>query len=386
MNRNNFLKGLDELRAIAALAVVIHHIELLKQSNINSSLDSVYSFANNSYTFHFVMSIGKYAVLFFFILSGFLITHLMIQEYKRHNSFDFKSFYMRRILRIWPLYYIIMTISFFIIPFLCNQISFFREHPNSWYYRVINTDFDSIGLWLTNWGFLSNHTLRDYGMIVGSSQSWSVSIEEQFYLLWPILLLIFFKKRPILCISATIITLIIFNRFFRDNTPYFIQFFEFLFLGGLGALLYHTPYFTKISKFIDKKSFYFVNLFIIIFFSTIPIFRSYTQYVIISIFFLSFIILTVNNRYCFRSNFLSKIGKISYGIYMYHTFVMFLVFAFVKWLNNSILLIASDEMKMVVAFSFQYVLSIGGALVISYLSYYYIEKRFLIIKTKKYSR
>lgn len=59
MNRNNFLKGLDGLRAIAALAVVIHHIELLKQSNINSSLDSVYSFANNSYTFHFVMSIGK---------------------------------------------------------------------------------------------------------------------------------------------------------------------------------------------------------------------------------------------------------------------------------------------------------------------------------------
>ncbi|MDO4762767.1 MAG: acyltransferase [Flavobacteriaceae bacterium] len=338
MKTNNFLKGLDELRAIAALAVVFHHIELLKGSNIAGSWDNIPSLINsNVYLSHFTMAIGKYAVLFFFVLSGFLITHLMLQEYKKYNTFDFKSFYMRRVLRIWPLYYIIMGLTFFVIPFIGNHWGLLQEHPNSWYKLLINTDFNSLRTWFTSWSFLSNHTLYDGIVLVGGSQTWSVSIEEQFYLFWPILLLVVFKKRPILYLALTIISIILLNRYCKGNIPSSMLFFEFLFLGGIGALFYHSPQFNKIRKNIDKKLFYFVNLFIIIILSFIPIFSSYSQYVIISIFFLFFIILTVNNSYCFRSRLFSQIGKISYGVYMYHTFVMFLMFPFVKYIKINIL-------------------------------------------------
>lgn len=338
MKTNNFLKGLDELRAIAALAVVFHHIELLKNSNISNSWDNIPSLVqSNIYLYHFTMSIGKYAVLFFFILSGFLITHLILQEYKRYNTFDFKSFYMRRILRIWPLYYIIMGITFFIIPFIGHHWELLKEYPNSWYQILIDTDFNSLETWLTSWSFLSNHTLSSGIVLIGGSQTWSVSIEEQFYLFWPILLLLVFKKRPILYLTLTIIILIVLHRTFKREAWLFGYYFEFLFLGSLGALLYHSSQFNKIRDYIDKKIFYFINLLIIIMLSFIPIFSSYSQYVIISIFFLSFIILTVNNQYCFRSNLLNKLGKISYGIYMYHPFVMFLVFPLIKYLQINIL-------------------------------------------------
>lgn len=274
-------------------------------------------------------------MLFFFILSGFLITHLMIQEYKRHNSFDFKRFYMRRVLRIWPLYYITMGLTFFVIPFLGNHVAMFQEYQTSWYDILKNTDFSSVNVWFTSWAFLSNYTLYKYGALVGGSQTWSVSIEEQFYLFGPFLLLIVFRKRPILYLAFTIVFLVIVNAILKNDTPYFMRAFEFLFIGGIGALFYHTRIFDKISKFVDKSFFYFINLFIIMIFSFVPIFETYTQSVVVSMFFLSFILLTVNNRYSFQSNLLSRIGKISYGVYMYHSFVIFIVFSFVKYLKQN---------------------------------------------------
>ena len=113
------LKGLDTLRAIAALVVVIGHIELIKKNNNITSFDYAPS--------------GHIAVVLFFVLSGFLITFLLSKELDSTSTISFKKFYMRRILRIWPLYYLILLISILIIPAKQSIISYilcFTIFPN----------------------------------------------------------------------------------------------------------------------------------------------------------------------------------------------------------------------------------------------------------------
>ena len=368
-NDNIFLKGLNELRAVAALGVLVHHIELLKYDDRNASLNDTYSLANNAHFHHFIQSLGKHSVYFFFVLSGFLITHLIIREKNKFGVFDFQKFYMRRVLRIWPLYYIIIGLSLFVIPFISAYFGLFEIFPKTFWSYL---------------GFLSNYGLSEGITLVGGSQTWSVSIEEQFYLFWPVLLLFVFKSRPYLWLLSSIILIFILNFFFKVD--FFAVFrYEYLFIGCIGGLFINSSYFKKISPIIDKKIFYIINLLIILILSFFSVFDKYTQSFVISIFFLSFIILTVNNHFYFRSKIFDEMGKISYGIYMYHPFIMFLVFPVLEYLKTLIFSVNSGG-AMIFLLVMQYILTIGITLFISYFSYNYIEKKFLLLKEKKYSR
>ena len=334
-NDNIFLKGLNELRAIAALGVLVHHIELLKHDDRNASLNDTYSLANNTHFHHFIQSLGKHSVYFFFVLSGFLITHLIVREKKKFGVFDFQKFYMRRVLRIWPLYYIIIGISFLIIPFISFYSGIFDTFPNTYYKIVLATDYGSPKTILSYLGFLSNYGLSEGITLVGGSQTWSVSIEEQFYLFWPVLLLFVFRIKPYLWLLSSIILIFILNFFLKVD--FFAVFrYEYLFIGCIGGLFINSSYFKKISPIIDKKIFYIINILIILILSFFSVFDKYTQSFVISIFFLSFIILTVNNHFYFRSKIFDEMGKISYGIYMYHPFIMFLVFPVLEYLKTLI--------------------------------------------------
>ena len=99
MNDTFHLKGLNGLRAIASITVVIGHIELIKNNN---KLDNYLSAIENW---------GSLGVNLFFVLSGFLITTLLLREKKAEQTINLKNFYIRRILRIWPLYFIILLLS-----------------------------------------------------------------------------------------------------------------------------------------------------------------------------------------------------------------------------------------------------------------------------------
>jgi peptidoglycan/LPS O-acetylase OafA/YrhL len=100
-----YFQGLDGLRAIAAILVVIGHIELVKKSfNLVNLQDGGGPF---------YLYLGGHAVTFFFVLSGFLITYLLIKEKENNNSISIKSFYWKRILRIWPVYYLLFVGVFF---------------------------------------------------------------------------------------------------------------------------------------------------------------------------------------------------------------------------------------------------------------------------------
>ncbi len=102
-----YFPGLNALRFIAASAVIITHIELLK------GFFGLKSFWQNPLLYN----LGGLGVYFFFVLSGFLITYLLLKEKTVLNDIKIKNFYIRRILRIWPLYFFILILGLFVLTF-----------------------------------------------------------------------------------------------------------------------------------------------------------------------------------------------------------------------------------------------------------------------------
>ncbi|MGK6342209.1 acyltransferase family protein [Chryseobacterium sp. DT-3] len=369
-----FFGGLNELRAIAAFAVILHHIELFKYRD---KIDSLFA---SKYTAYFIEHLGKNGVHLFFVLSGFLITYLLLSEKKKNSCIDFKKFYLRRIFRIWPLYYIIILISFLLIPALVNSFQIFSITP-SYYNRITdssNYDLKAILLYVL---FLPNFALYAGKAIVGASQSWSVGVEEQFYIAWPIIVAFFFRKWMAVAFGAILIVFIIINFKFYDSifsTITAIIPFEYMAIGSLGGYFY-SEYSDTITKYTKSRFIYIAVLLLIGFFITVPIFKLYIQNLILGFIFLLLILVSINqsNPITFRNKYFSYLGNISYGIYMYHPFVMFLLFP----LFYKILAFYNN------IFVFNIGIYIGIPLVtvfISYISFTYIEKRFIKIKDSKF--
>ena len=152
---------LDGLRAIAALAVILYHVCEWVPFPATITWDRV------RYLLSFAEHGGELGVLFFFVLSGFLITYLMLVESERTGRLHIGRFYLRRVLRIWPLYFLTLVAGFTLCP---PQVS---GGATPWMYATFLTNFDHIA-----------HGEPDCGML---GVQWSIAVEEQFYLLWPLL-------------------------------------------------------------------------------------------------------------------------------------------------------------------------------------------------------
>ncbi len=159
-----YFPNLNGLRFIAAFLVIIHHIEQFK--NILG--------LENNYDNPFVLVVGKLGVILFFVLSGFLITYLLLVEEDITKTISIKNFYIRRVLRIWPLYYFLILLSFFVFP----NIPFLNVGPIS--LALYNNFSLKIILFIL---FLPNLALIGFSAVPFVSQSWSVGVEEQFYII-----------------------------------------------------------------------------------------------------------------------------------------------------------------------------------------------------------
>ena len=159
-----YYPGLSGLRAIAALTVLFTHVDRLRRlSGMKPLIDPAF----NSF-------IGGTAVTFFFVLSGFLITLLLLNEKAAEGTIRIRSFLANRALRIWPLYYVTLVAGYVVSIFVLQE-----------------TDADPVSN-----GFLLNLLLLpNVSFVLGRLpdiliQLWSIGTEEQFYLVWP-----FFVKR-----------------------------------------------------------------------------------------------------------------------------------------------------------------------------------------------
>lgn len=363
MKNKLFFSGLNELRAFAALAVVFHHIELYKQRLRMSSLYNI------SITNGLIKNLGKNGVYLFFVLSGFLITYLLLEEKSVTGKISVSKFYGRRILRIWPLYFIILVIGFFLLPLVYNSFPHFFEAQTFYNERIKDLVYGkNLLLFLF---FLSNVALKIFGSVAGASQSWSVSVEEQFYFIWPWIVKFF---SDILWVVLLFIIIVMTAINYEINSfasfPYLQAFLssfnvDFMAIGGVVAIIYRN-YKAVVQKLITNKGLITLILFSIILHLLFDI-----SHITLGLSFGLLILLCIENK--IEIKLFSKVGKWSYGIYMYHPLVMYFSFSIVDQMH-----ITSFIGKNVS----YYILIIGITFLLSYLSYQYIELYFLKLKHK----
>jgi peptidoglycan/LPS O-acetylase OafA/YrhL len=156
------IPALDGIRALAILLVVPHNVDLLRPP-----------VPRIDYPLTLVMHAGWIGVQLFFVLSGFLITGNLLDTRRADNYFG--AFFARRALRILPLYFTVLILTFVIAPLFVTLPQELR-------------DTQSHQVWL--WTFLTNWTQPFNGGVHGFGHFWSLAVEEQFYLLWPFVVLL----------------------------------------------------------------------------------------------------------------------------------------------------------------------------------------------------
>jgi peptidoglycan/LPS O-acetylase OafA/YrhL len=371
-----YFGGLNELRAIAALAVIYHHVDL---NNYFSPIRNHFTFLN-----YFTGNVGQNGVFLFFVLSGFLITYLLLQEKNKYNTVFLKKFFLRRIFRIWPLYYFIFALSVLVIPWLAYNFDIFKEDISS-YDEIIDIQNYGIKGILFYLFFIPNVALYSGYLITGCTQAWSVGVEEQFYIIWPLLILWFNKSRIVLIFFTVLILFPVLIFLAKNNyIPYPLSViikcipFHFMAIGSIGGYVFFYK-----NQFIEKYTKSILGYFCIISLTVAFLFHQFfiimIQEIAISLLFLILILFTINdkNQWVFRNRIFSYLGKISYGIYMYHTFVMFLVFPFVnKYVSN----FQEGIYYNVLLYPLIFIITI----LLSSLSYQYFELKFIKIKDTKF--
>ncbi len=355
-----YFPNLNGLRFLAAALVIVHHIEQIK--NIIGY--------NNQWHLTSIRIIGELGVVLFFVLSGFLITYLLLVE--RQSGINLKGFYIRRILRIWPLYFLIIGLSLFVfphIPILTLQGHSLETIQQNILIKVLLFAF-----------FLPNLLLASLGSIPYASQSWSIGTEEQFYLIWPLLI----KK----CKNVFIMMFIIIGLYYpvklaliivHEQIPYGYNLYNFwrmfaidtMALGGLmAAILFYKK--SEILKILYNKALQRIVWVVVIIMILTGIYVTYIHFEFYACLFAILILNLSSNKNSIvrlENSVMDYLGRISYGIYMYHPVAIIL---------SVRLLEAADVYSDLNLYLSTFILTIF----IASLSYYFLEKRILRYKTK----
>ena len=369
----NYFHGLNGLRFFAAYLVVIHHSEHILLKNSIQNLKA-YSIFNN----------GGLAVNFFFVLSGFLITYLLLKEIKLTSNIAVKKFYVRRILRIWPLYYLLVFFGTILIPLFLDTINNPYQMPY---------EFKDVILYYVFFAPFMVNIIYGHHLI---EPLWSIGVEEIFYLMWAPLFN-FLKQHILLIISSVILIriLILASYPMLDLSDSIIRIikmlkFESMAIGGLSAYIifhrkkpiYQSVIFKKSTQVI-MISFIALKLFANQYLTQNFTFFNHLYYtpivsdLLMTISFSWLIVNTSINKNAiikFNHKILISLGEISYGIYMYHMLIIFSIILVFKDTLMSLSFIESTILFHSLIFI--------GTIIISYLSKKYFEDYFLSMKNK----
>lgn len=187
--RKLWFPHLDGLRTFAFLAVFVSHAFHHLPPLMHHATPRLGFLADR------VVNLGEVGVSFFFVLSGFLITYLVLRETAETGRLSLLAFYTRRVLRIWPLYYAALVFPFVVYPIISLRWLGHATHVNRnpvWYV-----------LFLSNFDFIRSKNQGGVGLTPGIT--WSVAVEEQFYLVWPLLLAAFTGGRRMMVFCAIIV-------------------------------------------------------------------------------------------------------------------------------------------------------------------------------------
>ena len=350
-----YIKQLDSIRAIAVLMVILHH------------------WTNNIPVFNFLAD-GELGVNIFFVLSGFLITRILlngrkqIDEHGLKKTAVFKNFYIRRSLRIFPIYYLLLIILLLI------------DDPN------IKNDGLYYFTYTSNYLFYSGQFWPDK-----ISHLWSLAVEEQFYLLWPWLVILIHRRLLPYVIALFIVIGISSNYIFTDNgwwvyllTPACFDAF------GIGAALSYCIVYRQDTLHFLNKRFYliaFISFLLLVLrmygFYFLPTRTIHSFFGVIIIYYC-----VVRNdlkmpNLVFNNRFLQWLGKISYGIYLYHVMIPGLWKAVLHQFSLlNIDLLYNEAMPLVFKSTWLFIQHFIVLIIISALSWSLIEKPLNMLKEK----
>lgn len=365
--RSFYYPSLDGLRFFGFLLVFLHHIfqTTRPQNPIQDFFITI--FKTN----------GWVGVDLFLILSGFLVTTLLLKEKLHHDKFSIKDFQIRRILRIWPLYYLSLFLGFFLFPLILGQFN----SPQT--LLKILYELPLYVLFLGNWSVV----FGDYSQFRYIGLLWTISLEQQFYFFWPVVLLVINKFKTAVLISLTLITAAILSRWilFQFNVQHpdiyvnTLTRIDTLIYGALLAFVnFYHPDWKRYLKPVLSLPLQIV--FIVVFFVLLYYFGSVSPYslrhsiygYLLTGFFSTYFIVSSLNTNSLYSKLLTKkplvfLGKLSYGLYVFH----------ILGIDLSKFLIGSTGLRFL-----EPILALGITIFISWISYQFFEVRFLKLKNK----
>lgn len=277
-----YIPELDGLRAVACVSVILFH----------SAPSSVFSG-------------GFLGVDIFFVLSGYLITSILTTEFHRHGKIDVSKFYLQRALRLIP------ALLLFLATYLAVAPWVWPNHPHI-------TDALKAAL------YVSDYTYPFTGSPFYIRHTWSLAVEEQFYLLWPLLLPLLLRRNRALPIMAGVWVILSLWRYSFDQNDWMAYYFRFdthatgLVAGAFLSLLQRRGL-LRIGESLGLAAFVcFIGL----------VFSAHinnSSLVITVAEVISFILIgsVVSNETSGRFTFLTSgvmvwIGKLSYGLYLWH--------------------------------------------------------------------
>ncbi len=354
---------LDVLRFIAFLAVFMHHA-LPRDANLYTAAGLPTTVTQWLLT---AKEAGAFGLGLFFALSSYLITELLLREHAKRGSFSVSAFYVRRALRIWPLYFTFLAITVLVIPTILPQESF------GLIYIV------SFALFVGNW------VCAAYGLPFSvASPLWSISVEEQFYIGWPLLLRVFginrIKQLAIAMLAVAIVTRILLAAFAVEHPAVWCNTLARLDPIALGAILAfvlrgRAPQIKMVSRIVlgvvALATWWLVARYLRQ--DGLTSVATYTLSGLASVTLLVAVLQTnVSLLRLPPFSWLVYLGRISYGLYVFHLFALAWV---MKWLSVPLVGIPLNfQGRLITAF----ILTVGLAAV----SYRWLELPFLRLKKR----
>ncbi len=366
----SFFPNLQIVRGVAALLVVVNHI-YAKEVFFPSITTLPFE--------HWFANFGVTGLTLFFCLSGFLITSILLKEKQHTNNIQIRSFYIRRILRIWPLYFCLIILGQFILPFLIDS----------------NFEGGNIQSCFTLKSLLYLAFLPNYVFFIFQPHNpfidvtWSIGVEEQFYLFWPhfikriksvlgicIILIILqiiaeFTTTPLNAIKDSNLFYFLLNKLIKitewSKAGYFA-------LGAISAIIYNRNLHIKnsiIIRLVKYSPLLFAIAFILnmLYFFKGQFLLLATAYIFLQIKLLQ----QTNMANNILHRFFQWLGTISYSMYLWHCFVIVLVYKGFSSIGNSHTATFTPLLYFIII-----MLTVG----ISALSYQLIEKPFLRLKDR----
>jgi peptidoglycan/LPS O-acetylase OafA/YrhL len=344
--KTSFFSSLDGLRCLSIIAVIWHHSGVAGETSIP------------------ILKKGFLGVDIFFVISGFLIVTLILREKERNQSFSIKNFYIRRSLRIFPPYYLLLLIL---------SIFFIMTGKNS----SQSSDF------FTELPFLVTYTSNWVEITTFLGITWSLSTEEQFYIIWPTIERYFSYLVPFLLPLFLFVNILFLYQYIDIESIIGVNYsdleilqvtFTPILLGVLLAyLLNREKSFYYISMIINKQWSSLLYLFAVCLVANSTNDLVGTPRLLIHIFAMLMIASCVVNEKDWLSNFLTirfvaRIGVVSYGMYLYHMIAIHFIRVF------------SYKITFIQYMPIFFMLSVLATYCIAELSYNGFEKKMLRLK------